>query len=213
MLKRGVRMLKRTTLISLALVAGAIVPGLAHAQGNLLQFVQKFKGKFPSEIKDTQAFDNTYVARLSQSFIYPLEYDDANGLLTMGVPLDFLYRRCKKTGEGVGTTVMGARVAFTRQTCDEILLKDSSAYIGNSITAPGTPALFRSVKEKGLEVETVIKPRKGKGPTVEYERVPRPPKIDNPYETTAHFYTIDADVVERRYFVPGIKTPIKIETR
>ncbi len=258
----------------LAVIAVITLCGGAEAAEDILPFVQKFKGRFPSEIKDRSAFDREYRGRIAvRPLAFDIEYDDAKGLVSITpVVADstLIIDRCTSTGSGVGVTGMGVRIKYYKQVCHRVVLdveedarlareeleaqlqtlRDSdkaiqAALAGNpsekdaqaaeaklkdnqdkrttlfgadapptqglySFKIKGGPDMYRAIKAHGIEIETVIKARLSKARPVAYNRIYTQAKLDEPFETDAHVYTVVGHVLERRYYLPGRKTALNI---
>jgi len=194
-----------------------MLSGVALAQtsaGELLAFARKFKDKFPSEIKDKSAFEKSYTTRY-QGWVYEgdsLIYDDAMGQLQInvgGTGRTTLFFGCTVVGQVAGSTAMGVRGTYKKKVCNELTLMEPHSS-PDLITFPATPAIYRSIKDKGFEVETVLKPLMGDGDgaVVKYEYEVARASIGDPNERAIHQYKITGQVLERRFYLVGTKTMI-----
>lgn len=142
---------------SIAVVAVLTLCGVAEAAEDILPFVQKFKDRFPSEIKDRSAFEREYRGRIAvRPLAFDIEYDDAKGQVSVApVVVDdtLIINRCTSTGSGVGVTGMGVRIKYYKQVCHRVLLNaEEDARLGRE----ELDAQLQSLRDSDKAIQTAL---------------------------------------------------------
>ena len=223
----------RVSAVVLAVLLGcAGNPGFAAGgseRPSILAFVQKYKDLYASEIKDGAAFSRDYVSRRTLTpFELTVEYKDSTGEVSIEwaswMPDEAkVYESCVKTGYGVGTTAMGARVSYMKETCHRIVLTrfdgnwlGETQPIGHSpldskLVIKGNPKQFRDVRDRGVVAQFTLVPIKSEGVIVKYEKTLDGATIDAPLEQTINTYSFPGRIKRVEYFFVGGKTPFHTE--
>lgn len=180
----------------------------APATGGVLDFARKYKGMFPSEIGDRALIEAPLRSRRHVMAV-TISFDDARQTLHFKSYENVIAESCRRTGQGNAVTVMGVRFSYTTSICHRVVLKGDPIGV-LEFTMPATPALFRQIKQRGIDVEYTVQVTPGDGALVDYERHVGRPALDYRHVVDAHRYAISAEVVERRYFIAGERTPLSV---
>jgi hypothetical protein len=195
---------------------------MARSATDVLPFVLKFRDRFPSEIKDREAFRRAYQGRFVAKFYLEddLRYDDRKGELTIKLERTYgmrhMVEHCRAVGRAQGITAMGVKFPYIEQKCQRVFVVSPGREVPQAggeeevLKIAATPDLYRWVRERGVEVETIIEPFLADGVSVKYERYLTRAKLDDRYESDADVYTVQGRVLAVRYYAAGKSKPLAV---
>jgi hypothetical protein len=191
---------------------------------DVLPFAQRFKGRFPSEIREKDSFDRPYRGRYAL-YVNDPHYDDSRQEISVNVGItvtmnvfswtNVLHETCAKTGTGSGITAMGVRFSYIRRTCHVVELESDYSTLAaeKPIRFAGSPSDYRAIKARGLLVEKFVVPVLSNDAPVKYRHDVITPRLDRRYETDLHHYTVTGKIVGTRFYIPGNTKPLVLSQR
>ena len=182
-----------------------------------LDFAKQLKGKFPSEVADSQ-FDRVFLIRTHYpDYSVRAKYDDASQTTTMTMEYirDVeLIDDCKVVGSGVGQNGYGAISKFKKEVCHRLFLDtsqkpsagDKSEY-SYDISFHSTPGDYRNLVKNGVDLVVEFSPIKDTSTLVKHDYAFHEARIDSPSQVSVNLYRLPARVKKVTFFLRKSKVP------
>jgi len=208
----------KQTIKTIAFLIGLIWLAAPYANANpALDFAKQLKGKFPSEVKDSQ-FNKVFLVRAHYpDYSVRATYDDASQTTTMTMSYigDIeLIDDCKVVGTKVGQNGYGAIGRFKKEVCHRLFLETSqkpSAPVKSEysydISFPSTPGDYRNLVKNGADLAIEFSPIKNTSELVKYDYAFHEARIDNPSQVSVNLYRLPARVKKVTFFLRKSKVP------
>lgn len=201
----------------------------------LESIAQKYQGLFHSELRDKGVLDKEFVVRAHidpDSFTSARFEDDRqsvqiDGITEFDINQITLRESCKTTGSAAGTTAGGAKVTYSKRSCQMLILHDHSKFVPGAeckqvgsikscsltkIRFPISAADFRFMQKTGLDIEVRFRLVSSKGPVFEAFEGGRKATFNRPVELSTKGWDIAGEISEVRWFLSGRKEAIRTDT-